>query len=613
MCPDQKNEDLHSLNMIEAQNLLVRTPSPHHFESLLGYMLRVTEENGYSSSKDLVRLAGMAPHHAETRQVPVRKLALILGLSLTSLDRYSYLTDPEDPTSSLKLHEHNLGVHARHYRLCTQPKICPLCIKEDGYIDLFWDLSISIACPRHSITALFKCHECKKMLDWKRPGLLLCKCGADYSEAQMEKAEPITLELMEIIYAKVHDEPLLRTRKNSGFPLEKLNDITLGQMLHMFSIFTTSLGGCTKDLLGNHQEYLTHMTQCSYDIFSNWPNNFTKYLRGDNKFVNSTKPNQVFWQKFKGLYEVLYQAGCFNGKCNFILDELINFGIENMYGNLKGFVEIKPLANKFAFIPLASRLDAFKMSQEALSILIKLKHILPLMLAARYLGIPQKVLSLLDEHGVLDKFGIEGCHKTNGYQWNAEELKGVNLAALSLIDSGGTEKNNPRRPIRLGKLLERHDLDIEIKVLIVRDVLNGKLVAHDSNGSNLGGLILDAHALKQYIFHKHSKHVVSGVSPLVASAKIGCPELLIDVLVNLGFLTPLNSASGLKIMVDSLESFNENFAGEGLLTLLSNIGREALIGKIELMEIPMLTIPVKGRSDGYVFIPKGSMERLVSC
>ena len=600
--------------MIDAPDLLVRTPLPYHFESLLGYMLRVTEENGYSSPVEIAQLAGMSPHHVDSRQLPVRKLAPIVGLAATALDRYSYLTDPEDPKSNLKLHEHDLGQEARqHFRLCTHPKICPLCINEEGYIDLFWDLSVAMACPKHLITPLFKCQECNRKIDWKRPGLLICKCGANYLEASLEKAESITIEWMKVIYAKTHNESILGLAQSSGFPLKKFEGMNLGQLLNMLHFFTISLGGCTVKLYSDNHEYIKNMIRCSYDIFSDWPNGFIEYMHGDNKFEYSTKLSQYFWKKFKGLYRGLIESSWFNGRCNFILDELINFGLHSMRGSLDGLLKLKPLANNPVSIPLGKRLYIDKLSPESLTRLIQLKHILPLMIAARYLGLPQKVLALLDKNGILNKFGIQECYKTKGYEWNIEELKGINLAALRLVNLDITERNRPRSFIRLGKLLERHNLATAIKAMIVRDVLDHKLVVYGSNGSNLGGVTLDADELARYIFHRRPMSDDATISPAAVNVRIGGPKSLIYPLIYLGFLMPFKSAVGLKIMADSFELFDENFIGEDSLVKLLNLGREAVIQRIELKEIPMLTIPVKDRPFGYIFIPKGSMERLASC
>ena len=44
---------------MENPPLLVRTPPPYHYESLFGFLLRVSELNGYQSPWDVAKLAGM--------------------------------------------------------------------------------------------------------------------------------------------------------------------------------------------------------------------------------------------------------------------------------------------------------------------------------------------------------------------------------------------------------------------------------------------------------------------------------------------------------------------------------------------------------------------------
>ena len=163
--------------MIEEPKLLVRTPLPHSYESLLGYVLRVSEENGYSSLRDVLRLAEIKADIPKAKFLSVCKLAKILGFDAGRLDRHSHLLDSKDQTPGVKLNHHDLGRRINRYQISMRPRICPLCIEEDGYVDVFWDLSVALACPRHSIIPLFKCHECNKDIEWTRPGLLACKCG----------------------------------------------------------------------------------------------------------------------------------------------------------------------------------------------------------------------------------------------------------------------------------------------------------------------------------------------------------------------------------------------------------------------------------------------------
>ena len=72
--------------MIVEAPLLVRTPLPNNYESLLGYVLRISEENGYQSPAEIAQLAGMSAKHVKSRYLPVRKLAPIVGLNAQELE-----------------------------------------------------------------------------------------------------------------------------------------------------------------------------------------------------------------------------------------------------------------------------------------------------------------------------------------------------------------------------------------------------------------------------------------------------------------------------------------------------------------------------------------------
>ena len=598
--------------MVHESCLLVRTPAPHNDESLLGYMLRVSEENGYQSPVDIARLAGMSAQHVKSRHLPVRKLAPIVGLDSQDLDGYSYLSDPSDPTSKFKLNHHDLGARAQKYQLCTSPKICPHCIKEDGYIDMFWDLAISIACPRHSIKALFKCHECNNQIEWARPGLLLCKCGADYSEAPLEKASLASLGLMQLIHAKVHDKSILGLMQESKFPLEKFEDIPLGQFLHMLHAFAFLSDKYQYSAVLGDYDYLMNIISCASAIFSDWPNGFVCYLQGENKLTYSNKPDLNFWRKFRGLYRALIQSSWFDRKCNFIFDELIIFGLKNMNASRYQFLQVEPIAQNLSSTPLAKRLNFKEMPDEGIQKLIQLKHILTNVAASGYLGLPRSVLERLDREGVFDKFGIEGSCKTPCHPWNRDELNNIIRELKKIVGCNKLTKTLPKNTTHLSKVLARNFLDFEVKVSIVRDILSQKIAVYDLVGTNFSGLILDQDALSEYIFHRCPKNYQASVSVSATSVKLGIPEWLVDSLIHLGFLSAIKPNSGVMVLQKSIDLFQEKFIGRDFLKRSLAIGDDDLNRKIEFMGIPTLNIPFGDGVDRYSFIPNIFIPRLAS-
>ncbi|MDH6513682.1 TniQ family protein [Polynucleobacter sphagniphilus] len=532
--------------------LLVRTPAPHNDESLLGYVLRISEENGYQSPVEIAQLAGMSVQHVNSRHLPVRKLAPIVGLDSQDLDRYSYLSDPVDPASRFKLNHHDLGPRARMHHLGRGVRICPLCIKEGGFIDAFWDLAISIACPRHSIKALFKCHACNSKIEWARPGLLSCKCGADYLEAPLEGASIETVELMQIIYAKTHDQSILGLRQVSQFPLENFEDIALGQFLHMLRTFAfLSIGYQKAELLGEY-EYVTNIVVCFNSIFSNWPNGFIGYLQGDNKLTYSNKPSQNFWKKFRGLYRALSQGFWFDRKCNFIFDELVVFGLKKMRGSLYDLIKVEPKNKDLSHIPLVKRLNFKELTHENFLKLVQLKQIRTNVTAARDLGLPQKVLFALDDLGVFNEFGVPGCYKSPSHPWNKKELDNILSKLQNILEAGKLRKRESKNTIHLSRLLGRNVLDLGVKVSIVMDILDQKITVHDMVGSNFGGPILDEDVVKKYIFHRCPKNYRDSVPLCDVSIELSIPGLLIDSLIHLGFLTAIKHDSEVRVRISAI-------------------------------------------------------------
>ena len=596
--------------MIVEAPLLVRTPLPNNDESLLGYVLRISEENGYQSPAEIAQLAGMSAQHVKSRHLPVRKLAPIVGLNAQDLDRYSYLSDPANPTSRFKLIHHDLGPRNQMHHLGGSARICPLCIKEDGFIDAFWDLAISIACPRHSLKALFNCHSCNSRIEWARPGLLFCKCGANYLQAPMEKADIATVDLMQIVYAKTHDKSILGLKQKSQFPLEKFEDIGLGQFLHMLRTFAFLSDRYQKAALLGEYEYVTNIVVCFNSIFSNWPNGFIGYLQADNKLTYSNKPSQNFWKKFRGLYRALSQGFWFDRKCNFIFDELVVFGLKNMRGSLYDLIKVEPKNKNSSHIPLVKRLNFKELTHDNFLKLVQLKHIRTNVTAARYLGLPQKVLFALDDLGVFNEFSVPGCYKTPSYPWNKRELDNILLKLQNILEAGKLRKSEPKNTIHLSGLLSRGVLDLGIKVSIVQDILDQKITVRDMVGSNFGGLILNEDEVTKYIFHRCPKNHSDSVPLCNVSLELSIPGLIIDSLIHLGFLTAIKPNSEVRVLKKSVTQFSEKFIGKELLCKLLCIDGEELSRRIELERVPTLNIPLGDGIDCYPLIPKIFIPKL---
>ena len=86
-------------------------------------------------------------HERRTSGFKVEKLAAVTGRSPESLMSITYF-HPEQPR----------GCRARHDLVLTEldlthPKLCPACVKEQGFVEAYWDLSHE-PCPPFAARAV---------------------------------------------------------------------------------------------------------------------------------------------------------------------------------------------------------------------------------------------------------------------------------------------------------------------------------------------------------------------------------------------------------------------------------------------------------------------------
>ena len=164
--------------------LLVRHPAPFQTESLLGYVLRLSEVNGYPTPWNLYQHAGVRQSEARTTGMSVAKIALVTGRPISELNRIGF-APPEGSPRSCRLLGHPLTTMDLGLK---NPGICTACVKEKGFVEAFWHLELMVGCPIHMCELVSSCARCTKPLRWFRPGLLECSCGSDLSQ---QPAAPI--------------------------------------------------------------------------------------------------------------------------------------------------------------------------------------------------------------------------------------------------------------------------------------------------------------------------------------------------------------------------------------------------------------------------------------
>ena len=576
---------------MENPPLLVRTPPPYHYESLFGFLLRVSELNGYQSPWDVAKLAGMSVNESKSRKLPVGKLTQVLGLDANALNRFSYLPFNEGAGNRFKLLDHDLGHMYSVYQVRRGCQFCPLCVKEDGYIDAFWDLSSALACPRHSVLPLSYCHQCHEEIKWFRRGLLRCKCGANLLDAPLKKANQVLVGLMEIIYAKVHDTADFNQANHSSFPLDDLRDLKLTQLLPIIYKMG-ALSRLSLDPWNSFNEgYAGRGIKAACNIFSDWPNGFHGLVKLNRK--NSHAPNTDFWAEFKDFYKELMTDDLLDRGYNFLLAEFILFGMVQCPACAEVTLKTIPIEAFLKTKQYVFRLATSDLPSADVQKSIKQKSLFTEKRAAKYLGMPLKVFTLLSQSSALIKFVIFHIDKTLEYPWHECELEGI-LQATCISSS----KRGDVRPIPIGELVSFKDImsmemaTNEIKASFVLDVLWGNFSVYGWGGGNMAGLLFERRSVTKYIVKRRPGYESACLSLSEAAAKLGASKELVQALMHLGLISHVLRRDTQYVLLYSLSEFERKFITPVTLSKKLNLSVETLQSTLEILRVPTLQFPI---------------------
>jgi len=249
---------------------LVRHPAPKPTESLLGYVLRLVQENGYTNSGQLFSLADISYREANTTRVNVAQLARVTNRHECQLEPLSYYSAGMNP------HQCRLLGHAlitSDLRIRT-PQICPECLVERGFIEAHFELTRMTGCPVHRKVLLSGCPKCLQRLRWSRPGLLECQCGASLFDPDRASLSPFETDLLDIFRRKVLGLPGA-LQYSSGFPARDLQNLSLRSLVQV----TNKLGRSYLKTQGETGRLESqHIVHYAAKVLADWPQSFFRFL-----------------------------------------------------------------------------------------------------------------------------------------------------------------------------------------------------------------------------------------------------------------------------------------------------------------------------------------------
>jgi hypothetical protein len=261
---------------------LVVTPKPFETESLMGYLLHLTEANGYPSTSYIVSVLNGRWYGSSVGRISAAPLAELAGLNSSEVDRLNMLPDGL-PRAFIRVYGHDLpSVEAN----CRTPKVCPLCLSEGRRCEAFWDLTQAVACPRHRVELVSECPKCAKQLRWSRKKTNECRCGSQLTEWPAKLVTDQLSGLMEAMQALTYQKMSATSMPGDWRHIEHLTLRQLCKLMWVLSYVIKDDGrdACRTKARSNYRQELEVVAE----VLSDWPFNFRSFLEIRYRDVVST-------------------------------------------------------------------------------------------------------------------------------------------------------------------------------------------------------------------------------------------------------------------------------------------------------------------------------------
>lgn len=159
--------------------------TPREDESLLGYIKRRSEAEGFPNAGGYLTMLGQAYGRAAFEKAG--DLATALDLELSALEPLLPGNRPDDPALSWSFH-----------RMHRDP-VCPKCSAERGPRRKEWRHHLVAACAQHGCQLIDQCPGCEAPLTLTGDGYVGCLCGVEYGAAEIAAATPLEVEAARLV------------------------------------------------------------------------------------------------------------------------------------------------------------------------------------------------------------------------------------------------------------------------------------------------------------------------------------------------------------------------------------------------------------------------------
>ena len=638
--------------------LLCRTPRPQRTESLFGFVLRVSEANGYDTPRHIWRAADLPRGSDLAPRFPTEPLAALLGLKRDALHPLAYRADLVN-RGSFKILGHPLGDDLRSGPLrLKHPAFCPRCVAETGYIDAFWDLSAAVACPIHGAVVLTACPTCRRKIGWERPGLLTCGCGGSLLDT-VPVACPAVLDLMALLRSRLHGTTG-DIENPKGLPSEHLLAMPFSALLHIIAILGAVAGaengGNARPLsspaapassaavavpvkLSSAQGCPTAQVMAAAQILSDWPHGYHDFLRAlGERNLSSGKTTVGMRKQFANFYETLFEnrPGA-REHVEFLHDEFIAFGLQH-WG--KGIVDPRMLRDKAVlknarFVSrseLARRhrlwaptVRKMTVSGALAGITVPVQGIERAVVDAQNTPIPPPITKILDVRQAAKRLGLtvrvlkclreQGIYKAaerRGYahSWFADEAATFRARLLAL--TAASSDRNRAGTVTLNEVVRRSTLPVATRVGVVSALLNGSLKSVGRSGPSPAGILLRKQDVEAFIESNLKPLLGSTCSFKECAQRTGLCLSAIAEAVRAGHLVQTYVRGNNRITAASVERFQSAYLSLAAVAQEKRRSPRLLVKLIRKNRLPVIFVARANHASPQGFIARLQVPQLMT-
>jgi hypothetical protein len=611
--------------------LLVRTPAPLPNESLFGFVLRVSEANGYDSPRHPLRLADIFRGQVFAAGFPVDRFAKILGVNGDDLAAIAHRKD-QGTTRQYKILGHSLGRSLRNAPLrLHRPAFCSQCVEEAGHIDAFWDLEAAIACPTHRCLVIRQCPTCAAPVNWRRPALLKCVCGAQLTNKLLLPPEEATIELMGFLKAKLHDLPLTELPNTCGFPVPWLDALPLRWLLELLHL----LGPRNLEEGEGIDRGMLPVIAAAANILEQWPLGYHRFLtKIGNQFLARNPASAGLTKQFAPFYNEIFKNTAVSEHATFLKQEFINFGLLH-WGNAtvdkrllrdrepstnQRFLSVSEYAKRFGiWVPTMKRMVADRIvvstrvkTKTGSRLVIDVEQSQPPVAtdavlsgreAAKYAGLPVRVLHQLRKSKVFSTRPRRGHHAT----WHQDDLEDFVSHGLGLETTPAAAVST----ISLKKVMQLKLRSAAAKAAVVAAVFEGRLAILGRVGKDLGGLLLNKQQLDAMVVAKRVEVEGKTYSLPEAAKATGLDLRVMADAIRKELLTVVPCGGRMRVPASAIERFNAEYVTLSKIAIPRGTSAKRLYQKCREDGIPVVTVSRGKRTPAQPILRQSDLLQLL--